>query len=369
MKGLPIAIFIVLTSCFAAMQRADAMPPFAQAYGMDCNTCHTQVPALNAYGRYVQRTGYASLDPHVLRRALPFWVGESANYDTGSGTYKVQAGNVAIHAVGAIGDDVTYHFQQWILSNNQAGDLDTFWVTYNNLLHRDGHLFVGLLEAPGPSPFSQWMDLAPFQSAEYTVGEHAYEVDGNGWGTKLNYIHGSLDAEAGWLYGGSGWSQSSAFINSDKRFAYKLAWANPVQPLEFGFYGTRGSWPLAEGGFDQYWSVAGYAQRDPVHGLPGFLATYQSALDGNPGPGLGSAGSNSGTLELYEPLPAEGLISFRKEWTNDGLGTQMQTGNIDLSFPIAKYLRAYVENYYAQHSTPNWAYMIWWTTPLHDQPK
>ena len=53
--------------------KAHAMPNFAQAYGVQCSVCHTQVPALNAYGRYIQRVGYAALDPHVLKREYPIW--------------------------------------------------------------------------------------------------------------------------------------------------------------------------------------------------------------------------------------------------------------------------------------------------------
>ncbi|MBV8333769.1 MAG: hypothetical protein JO192_13605 [Candidatus Eremiobacteraeota bacterium] len=354
-----------LAAIAATAGRAAAMPPFAQAYGVKCSVCHTQVPALNAYGRYVQRSGYSSLDPHVLHRAFPFWVGESANYDSQSGPPpKIQFGNLAIHAVGYLGDDVTYHFQQWIKANNQAGDLDTFWVTYNNLLHRDGHLFVGLVNSPGPSPYSQWMDLAPFSTPEISVGEHTYELDGNGWGSKFNYIKGSLDLEAAWEYGGSGWSQSSAFINSDKRFMYKAAYANPENPFEAGISGSRGSWPLAEGGFDQYWSVAPYVQRDPNKGVPGILAIYQMALDGNPTATSLSAGSTAATLELYQPVFDKGVLSIRKEWTNDGLGTLNQTGNIDFNYQVARYVHAYVEEYFAQHTTPGFAWMVWWTTPL-----
>jgi hypothetical protein len=52
-----IAAGIVAGSA-AVTAPAMAMPPFAQAYGVQCNVCHTQVPALNTYGRYVQRTGY-----------------------------------------------------------------------------------------------------------------------------------------------------------------------------------------------------------------------------------------------------------------------------------------------------------------------
>jgi hypothetical protein len=350
------------------------MPVFAQAYGIKCSVCHTQVPALNTYGRYVQRTGYSSLDPHVLKRALPVWWDQSVNYDSENVPTNPQFGNFGFHAVGFLGSDVTYHFQQWIKQDNQAGNLDTFWLTYNNLLHRDGHLFVGLVEAPGPSPFSMWMDLAGFTTPEIVVGEHAYELDANRWGAKFNYIKGSLDLEAGWLGSGNGWSGASDFSdNTDKTVQYKAAYDNPQYPIEAGVYGSRGSWPLAEGGTDQYWSIAPYVQRDPWKGVPGILAIYQMGLDGNPGfntlpngnlRSLGSAGSTAATLEIYQPIFDKGLISFRKEWTNDGLGFQNQTGNLDLNYQVARFLHAYVEEYFGSHMTPGWRYMLWWTTPL-----
>ncbi|HTX60362.1 MAG TPA: hypothetical protein VMH02_11910, partial [Verrucomicrobiae bacterium] len=60
------SIAIVFGIAIAAMAApAEAMPVFAQAYGVKCNVCHTQVPALNTYGRYIQRTGYAAMDPKV----------------------------------------------------------------------------------------------------------------------------------------------------------------------------------------------------------------------------------------------------------------------------------------------------------------
>src|SRR5664279_5142417 len=63
-----------------------AMPTFAQAYGVPCSACHTQVPLLNANGRYIQRTGYGSLDRQVLARSLPVWIDASTNYDSSAGT-------------------------------------------------------------------------------------------------------------------------------------------------------------------------------------------------------------------------------------------------------------------------------------------
>ncbi len=113
------ALAIFAGAAFGLQLRAIAMPVFAQAYGVKCSVCHTQVPALNTYGRYVQRTGYASLDPGVLKRALPIWWDQSVNYDTANSVPRTQFGNMAIHAVGFLGGDVTYHFQQWFYQDTK----------------------------------------------------------------------------------------------------------------------------------------------------------------------------------------------------------------------------------------------------------
>jgi hypothetical protein len=42
-------------------ERSAATPVFAQAYGLGCTACHTQMPTLNAFGRYIQRSGYSPL--------------------------------------------------------------------------------------------------------------------------------------------------------------------------------------------------------------------------------------------------------------------------------------------------------------------
>lgn len=379
MRGTFVAVAAVAALCLGFAARADAMPPFAQAYGEQCNVCHTEVPILNAYGRYVQRTGYASLDPHVLRRANPIWIGENTWYDTQDPAkpHSVEFGNLAIHAVGAAGNDWTYHAQTWIQENDQAGDLDTLWIAYNNLFHRDGHAFVGYVTAPGPSPWSMWTDLSGFATPEIVVGEHAYQTDANRWGAKLAYVHGSLDAEAAWLGSSLGWSGATDFqSDTDKTFQWKVAHADPEQPLEYGLYGSRGSFPLAEGPVDSYTTWGLYAQRDPNGYVPGVLVMYQMNNDSNPDDTFNAVGSNAGTLELYESIfnhqpdsPAgQGLLSIRKEFTNDGMGNIAQSGNVDFSYHIARYLHFFAEAGIAQNSTPAWRYMLWWTTPIERQP-
>ncbi|HKE36167.1 MAG TPA: hypothetical protein VKB39_01955 [Candidatus Baltobacteraceae bacterium] len=357
-----VAIWAALTG------RAPAMPPFAQAYGAKCTLCHLQVPALNAFGRYVQRMGYSVLDHARLERSQPLWLGFNPSFDSQSDTspHHLQFGNVAIHAVGMLSPNVTYHIQQWIRQDGQAGGLDTAWFAFNNLFDRNGHLFAGKIEAPAPSPYSQWFDLASFAAPEITVGEHAYQLDNNRWGMRLAYIHDSLDAEAGWLGSNGDLSGAGDFSNNtDKTLQWKLAYATPANPLEFGIFGSRGALHLTEGGTDQYHSIAGYVERDPTAKWPGFFASYQRAFDSNPGGGMPSASSSALTLEVYKTiLHDNGIVGIRREFTNDGLGTLQQTGNVDFEYHIARFLHAYVETYTQQHAKLGYRYMLWWTVPF-----
>lgn len=371
----------------ATAQRAQAMPVFAKAYGVQCSVCHAVVPALNAYGRYVQRTGYASLDRDVTKTVLPFWIGVQNNGDSTGGvsdispTYTNSPGNVALHGAGYFAPNWTFHVQQWLLTNDSSGGtLDTAWVTYNNLFHRDGHLFLGKIEAPGPSPFSQWFDISTIAVPEISVGEHAYQLDGNRWGGKLAYVHGALDAEAGWLASGNGLPSGADFDvvpGTDKTFQWKLADARADRPLEFGLYGSRGTYIVSTGDVDRYGSVAGYVQRDPVNGAPGVLAIYQVANDSNPGLDvnglqLPSAASHAWSAELYQPLfRSNAVLGVRDELTNDGLGTVSHYGNVDLAFnvPGYQYLHGYVEAGLGAHSAapsggPDWRWLLWWTVPV-----
>lgn len=372
----------------AAAAPAAAMPNFAKAYGVQCSTCHTVVPALNSYGRYVQRTGYASLNRDVVKTVAPVWIGEQVNGDTTGGvsnissSHKNSFGNLALHGAGYLAPDWTFHVQQWLLANDDTGGgLDTAWVTYNNLFHRDGHLFIGKYEAPAPSPFSQFFDISAFATPEITVGEHAYQLDGNRWGSKLAYTHGALDAEAGWLLSSGDLITGADFGRSpgtDKTFQWKLASAHADQPLEVGAYGSSGSYVVSTGDVDRYSSVAAYVQRDPqVHAVPGIFAIYQLAHDSNPGLDanglqLPAASSKAVTLEVYESMfNKSAVLGVRDEFNDDGLGTLTHLQNVDFAFnvPHMRYLHGYVEaglgsNSAAPSGGPTWRWMLWWTTPI-----
>lgn len=354
-----------------------ALPTFAKAYGVSCSMCHTAPPQLNAYGRYIQRTGYAALSRDLIKTVVPVTFSEQPTVDTGSGNGHVQFGNTALHAAGFLSPDITFHVHQWLSQNGQPGGLDTMQVAYNGLFHGNAHLFVGKLSAlPVPAPFSNESALAGYAGAELQVGEHMYQADMMRWGASMSYVHANLFAQVGWQGSNADLNGASDFSsNNDKTVQWIAAYADPAKPLEAGVYGSIGSFPLAEGGVDHYHTLAAYVERDPgPHYVPGVFAFYQLGYDANPGSmngGMGmtpSAQSRAWTLEAYEPLwSGRAQVGLRREFTDDGLGTTNQSGDIDFSvLPFAKYdyLHVYMESALQQQRGPAWRYMLWWAVPL-----
>jgi plastocyanin len=349
--------------------RLDAMPVFAQAYGYDCQKCHIQVPALNSFGRYVQRTMYAVLDRRTLARGVPLWIGETTIYDTQDPNepHHVQFGNLAVHAVGYLDKNVTYHIQQWLSQSDNPGGLDTAWVSYDHIVGPAGHLTIGKQPPPGPSFFSQWSDFSPFAVPSITVGEHAQGLQNNRWGAKLGYAGPRFTADAGWFGSSADLNGATDFSPSnDKTFQWDAAYAPSDGPLQVGAYGNVGTFPLAEGGVDRYSALALYAQLDPSERWPGGLFLVQRGRDSNPGQGAPSATSSGYSAAIFwHPLRHwESLISLRHELTNDGLHTITQTNNADFSIRIARYVHATFEAATATGGKPAWRYFIWWTTPM-----
>ena len=363
-------VALVASAIFAAPRTVTlAMPTFSQAYGVECSTCHTAVPALNAYGRYLQRTGFATLDPTLMKRALPFWVGENTSYDTQgpNSPHQVKFGNLALHGGGTLSADWAFHVHQWLVHGEQPGGIDSLWVVYNGLNKHNGHLFVGTIEAPGPSAFMEWAEIAPLATPGITVGEHMWQNGMNRWGAKYAYVKGALNLEAGYLGSDADLNGATDFAPlSGKTFQWRAAFAPADKPLEVGVYGNVGTVPLMEGGVDRYSSVSAYTQIDPSrHGMPGLLAIYQRGLDGNPGAGVGRTRSSAYTIDVYEPVfNGRGLVGLRRELTHDGMGNVMHSGNIDFTFSISRFLRFYSEASLSQNNKPAYRWYVWWTSPI-----
>ena len=364
--GIAAAGFLI-AGMFAKPTISVAMPNFAQAYGVSCSTCHTQVPLLNAYGRYVQRTGYGSLDRGVLARALPIWVGEQVNYDSsqtpGSGIAKFSFANLAVHGAGYLAPDLTFHLHQWIVEDENSGGVDTFWLTYNNLLNHDGHLFVGKTFNPAPGPYSQDFEIDGATASGTVVGEHDWSATyDNRWGAKFTFARKALDVEAGYYLSGGDLNGLTDFgvrrdmstdpptlTAGDKTLQWKVAYAKPTLPIEFGVFGSSGVIPVSTG-TDRYNSIAGYLQIDPSrYGRPGLFAVYQAGRDANPGVGpdgvlpLPASSSRGASVALFEHILHNGAtVGLRHDFNDDGLGTVSNGNSFNLAFNIPHYNYAHV---------------------------
>lgn len=382
---------LIAAAAFCA-RPAQALPNFAEAYGVQCSTCHTAVPQLNAYGRYVQRTGYAALSRDVIKNKIPVSVQESPNFDTSSGSGHIEAGNTAVHFGGYITPSITAHIHQWLAKDGETGGLDTFQFAYN--FKDDLHLFAGKLSAlPVPGPFSNGAALSAYAPAELQVGEHIYQGDMMRWGASLSYVGSKVYTQVAWFGSNTDWDGASDYTaDTDKTFQWIAAYADPGKPVEAGLFGSVGALPLAEGGIDHYNTVAAYVQRDPgPKYVPGVFAVYQLGNDGNPGnPDMAAmtagrraalhlrpfdamnagaaAHSRAFTIEGYEPLfHGNVIVALRKEMSDDGLGAVTNTASVDIGItpiPAYQYLHLYFEGATRPGMGPAWKGMAWWQVPL-----
>jgi hypothetical protein len=394
MKKLAIAAAFAISALGLSALRADAMPPFAQAYGIDCNVCHTMVPALNSYGRYIQRTGYAGLDSHMLEaNSSPFWISErirgksTGNLDKLNPNFKATTGNVSVDAVGAIGRAWTYRIEQSLYSNNiGGGGTSRIWIGYNNLFKGHGHLSIGKLDPTVPSSFAGWQDTTGFSgSNSLTVGKHKYGFTSARWGARFDYDSENISYGISWGAGTDSLPNSSDFVvspGSDKMLDWIVSYANAGKPFEAGIYGSSGGYVVSKTITDRYNVLGFYAQRDPYKGFPGLYSYYQIANDSNPGvaPDGSPKGaapipvtSHSYAFEIYQMFLNDNIMfGFRPlEITQSGLGPIKRFSNVDFGarIPHVPFLFFNAEASFggsssAQFGKPTWQWGLRWAGPI-----
>ena len=301
-------------------QRAAATPVFAQAYGVACITCHTQMPMLNAFGRYVQRTGYAALNRKALQHAVPVFL-----FDIGTG-YSHQSGDPStdkingpfhttlLQANSYLSPDVTYKIEQLLVVGGNAGFLEQGWLAYHNFFNHDGHLFLGKIAGIDLDEFGAGVldevNIADSAVPNVAVGVHSYGLDyGNGrWGAKFNFVRGKTAVEVAYLgnptYAGSFADAYDYSRGANKSLQWRVAYADPAKPYEIGVFGENGALGFTGSGLlpgnhvDNYNVVTPYINKDPRPGSPGFRIEYATATDSNPGYKTSAAGGRDRRSDL-----------------------------------------------------------------------
>jgi hypothetical protein len=390
-----------------------ATPVFAQAYGLGCTACHTQMPTLNAFGRYIQRSAYAPLNPKTLEHALPFFV-----FDIGSG-YTAQSGqpqsayrvngpghSMVFQANGALGQAFTYKVEQLIVAGGQPGHLDETWIAYNNLLNHRGHIFVGKLPEINLDEYADGVldDATISRLANVAVGDHNYDpdYDGGRWGARFNYVGGKTLVQATYLGNpteGNSFGDAYDFSRAAERsFQWRVAYADPARPWELGVFGESGSLGFTGTGLlpgvhvDNYNVITPYISKDPRPGSPGFRLEYSTATDSNPGyvtsattpAGLQKVGPTASSWivgSAYQMVCHDhGMVTITYYHTNQALNETGFTGLVQttgtetgvgpgISYAVNPYTRFYTTYYVAQNQRPAFSISMWLTPPLWSRLK
>ena len=348
------------------VQPAQAYPIFSQALGVNCSMCHTMVPELNAYGRYLQRTFYAPLTQPALKKTFPAFVwyqfaGNNVGNARGAanpGTKDFLASTLYIYFVGLMGagSDFSYRVENPLVTNNaavnQSTGPETMWAAYNDLFHGYGHLQAGM-DYPGPVPsfLANPSDYEnAFQLRHLTIGTHGYNLINKRLTLRFDYEEGPIDLEVAWRGGttnpiAGGPNDFSIAAGSDKTFPqWKVAYAPPNRPFEFGAFGSAGTYYTKLPGTpaDAYYNYGPYFQLDPGwvgKNTPGVMAFFQWGHDSNPGtPTFGTIAPGGpyytdGAIELMQPVfKGAAVVTVRNEFISNGLGVSTHYWSTGTSF-------------------------------------
>lgn len=371
-------------------QRTDAMPPFAEAEGQNCTLCHTMMPGLNAYGRYILRTFYGAITWDTFHGTSPVWLNytisgrSTGKLDPRAPAFKETWGNLSADASGLAGK-WSYRFEQSIYSNDQSGgSLGNAWIAYDDILKGDMQARVGRFSRPVAAVFSNNWYRSNFAMTGVTVGNHVYSLTGSGWGGELSYEHGYFTGEAGIFEQGNNLPNSASFSTlpgTQRSVSYQFAYAKPTSPLEVGMYGSTGTYTQKAPAYpqDQFTGNGVYLMRDaqPRTYVPGVAIIYQVTEDNNPGfvkkVSLQPENSYATALQLEEPLfNGRAMIGGRREIINSpttgiASGTVLDAG---VQIPHIPYLFLYGEAAMGSAYTnatfgrPTWRWQLRWAGPV-----
>ncbi len=358
------ALFVagfVLSVCIGTIP-SRAVPVLANGQGgVNCSLCHTAVPQLNRYGRYVLMTNFSrGLNSHIQmmqNRSQPLALEMTANASNqpDPSLPKVFSALDQFLSAGFLGRDVSYFASVPMVSGGfPASSIDQVWLAYNGLSHGNTSLQLGRFPTPIFAPWmSQSLSLSPYSVASLPVGFNASTLADNRWGASLTQFgHLGLVGNISYLRGageGPAWTGSVQYLSPESH------WSGGVAAM-------AGSYPLASGASDRYSRVAGLASYSGNRYE--MMAMGVIGRDANPFDSVSqSAQSNGLSLEtIYGPLPWLHL-DVRYEHTDDGLGTSTVNYISDAAFSLRPNIVLTIENRSSPGASPGVNYQLLWAGP------
>ncbi|MHB8462346.1 MAG: c-type cytochrome [Vulcanimicrobiaceae bacterium] len=352
----------LLIGVLAGTAPSRAIPVLANGQGgVSCSLCHSAVPQLNRYGRYVLMTNFSrGLNAHLQwlqNRSQPLALEMTANASNQPDPTlpKVFSGLDQFLSAGFLGRDVSYFASVPIVSGGfPATSVDQVWLAYNGLSHGNASVQIGRFPTPMFAPWmSQSLSLSPYAIASLPIGLNASTIADNRWGTSYTQFgHLGLVGNISFLRGageGSAWTTSAQYLSPES------SWSGGVAALS-------GAYPLPSGAYDRYTRAAGLASYS--RNRYEVMAMGVVGRDSNPNDLTSQSAQSSGlSLEtIYGPLPWLHL-DFRYEHTNDGLGVSTVNYVSDAAFSVRPNIVLTIENRATPGSSPSVNYQLLWAGP------
>ena len=129
-RTLAVVAALIITSA-----PASAIPVFAQKFGVSCETCHTVVPRLNAFGESFKSAGYRWPAPIPAHTASPIAVKTNLAYSSEpdpSGLPKGIVDEVELLLMQPAGKHVAYRVEQYVVDGGVPGKTRDAYVEYNS---------------------------------------------------------------------------------------------------------------------------------------------------------------------------------------------------------------------------------------------
>ena len=297
--------------------------------GITCSLCHTAVPNLNSYGRYIMMTNFSrGLNQHLQmmqNRSMPLALVVTANASN-----QPDQMLPAIHSAlaqflsgGFIGSKVTYFASVPVVSGGfPSTAVDQIWAAYNGISNGKGSLQIGKFPTPIFAPWtSQSLSLSGYGIAILPIGLNSSTIADNRWGASYTQFgHLGLIGNVSYLGGAGPIERAFGGVGEGTAWTGSLQYLSPESRWSGGIAGLRGSYPLPSGANDRYTRTAALASYSGVRYE--LIAIGITGNDNDPRDGASQAVRSRGlTLEtIYGPAPWL-HADFRYEHTDDGLGT------------------------------------------------
>ncbi len=340
---------------------APAIPVLANGQGgVNCGLCHTAVPHLNSYGRYVLMTNFSrGLNKHLQmmqNRSLPVALEVS-----------VYRALVQFLSAGFIGPKVSYFASVPVETGGfPASSVDQLWVAYNGLGRGDGSLQIGKFPTPVFAPWmSQPLSLSGYGLASLQVGLNDSTLADNRWGASYTQAgHLGLIGNVSYLQGAGPIERAFHSAGEGTAWTGSIQYLSPESRWSGGIAGLGGSYPLPSGANDSYTREAALASYSGDRYE--LMAMGIVGRDDNPNDGASPPANSHGvSLEtIYGPLPWL-HVDLRYEHTDDGLGSSTVNYVADAAFNLRPNVIVTVEDLASAGRRPALSYQVLWAGPWY----